>query len=78
MRAVNIVFLLLLIITNVVSAQQIPALEREVSLTVQEESVDKVLTKIAALTGIKFSYSPSFIEVTQKVSIQVYRKPVRS
>ena len=78
MRAIISVFFLLFIITNVASAQQIPALEREVSLTVQEESVDKVLAKIAALTGIKFSYSPSFIQVTQKVSIQVYRRPVRS
>lgn len=80
MRAIIKLFLLGLFSITVIDviAQKTPVLERQVSLVVQDETADVVLAQIAALTGIKFSYSPSFIPVNKKVSLRVTQKPVRT
>lgn len=58
-------------------AQQIPALDREVSVHAQQETIAQVLSGIAQKTGLKFSYSPAQIGADRKVTLQVNRKPLR-
>jgi hypothetical protein len=55
-----------------------PALERLVTLTIYNEPIHAVLDKIAAQTGVKFSYNPSTVKVDKKVSFVASKKPVRS
>lgn len=71
-----VVFLLLATIT--VAQTTLPALEKQVTLTVYNESVDGILQKITTQTGVKFSYNPASVKVAQKISFSVSKKPVRS
>lgn len=55
-----------------------PLLEREVTISASNESASSILTQLAAQTGIKFSYSPSFIPADKKVTFRVVKKPLRT
>ena len=50
--------------------------DKQVSLSVDQEEIRKVLTLIQEQTGIKFVYSSTAVPVDQKVSVQVADKPV--
>lgn len=79
MRAITAcLFLVLLsVIPHFGYAQQVPALDREVSVRAQQLTISEVLSDIAQKTGIKFSYSPAQIGADRKVSLQATRKPLR-
>lgn len=56
---------------------KIPALERTVSLDINNESISSILSLIAAQTQVKFSYSPTVIPAQQKTTLHCSKKPVR-
>lgn len=62
---------------SLTSMAKVPALEREVNLTVTNEKVISVLTKIQEQTGLIFSYQPSLLADLQPVSMQIRQKTVR-
>jgi hypothetical protein len=56
---------------------QIPLLEREVTISAQNQTIESVLNLIGAQSGIIFSYSPEIIHSNSKVSLSVKGKSVR-
>lgn len=60
------------------SQQPIPALEREVSLKINNQTVAQVLSEVSSRTGVKFSYSPKHIDVERKISFIATKKSIRT
>ncbi len=73
-----VAFLLCFTATITVAQKNVPALERQVTLTIYNEPVYTVLDKISTQTGVKFSYNPSTVKVDKKISFIVSQKPLRS
>lgn len=75
------IFLLLLISTLTIKLKSqnssVPPLEREVTLSISNESVPFVLNAISQQAAVVFSYSPNVISTTNKISIDVKAKSVR-
>jgi hypothetical protein len=70
--------LLLLLMCCLLHAQsQIPILEREISLKVDNESVQYVLDQIATQADFTFSYSPGQINTSRRISLDIRKKSVR-
>ncbi len=67
-----------LVAQNVFSQQPIPALEREVSLKVNNQTIAQVLAEVSSRTGVKFSYSPKHIDVDKKISFIATNKSIRT
>lgn len=61
-----------------VAQKKEPLLEKQISITASNESASAVLARIAAQTGIRFSYSPTQIPADKKVSLKVVNKPLRT
>ena len=55
----------------------VPALEREVNLTLNNEKIVNALAKIQEQTGLVFSYQPSIINGIGPVSLQLKHRTVR-
>jgi hypothetical protein len=55
----------------------IPALDRNVTIDLTNESISSILSVIALQTGVKFAYSPTVIPAQQKASVHCTKKPVR-
>lgn len=55
----------------------VPALEREVTLTLNNERIANALTKIQEQTGLVFSYQPALINNLAPVSLKLKQKTVR-
>jgi hypothetical protein len=64
--------------TFAVAQKNIPALERQVTLTIYNEPVRSVLDKISTQCGVTFSYNPATVKVDKKVSFVASKKPLRS
>jgi hypothetical protein len=72
-------FFILLSVSSVTFAQKnVPALERQVTLTILNEPISSVLEQISKQSGVKFSYNPATVKVDSKVSLSVSGKPIRS
>jgi hypothetical protein len=71
-------YLCLFVSLCAIAQKNVPALEREVTLKVSDEPISSVLNKISAQTGVTFSYSPSLVPVTKKVSFVLKNKPTRT
>lgn len=56
---------------------EIPALEREISLSLVNEHISNVLIKIQEQTGVIFSYQTSILSEIEPVTLQLKRKTVR-
>lgn len=67
-----------LMVQNIFSQQPIPALEREVSLKINNQTVAQVLSEVSSRTGVKFSYSPKHIDVDKKISFIATNKSIRT
>lgn len=59
------------------AAQQVPLLEKPVTLSVTSERVDVVLRIISEQGKFTFSYSPSILDIDKRVDVQSSGKPVR-
>lgn len=55
----------------------LPILEREISITATNESIQYILTEISQQAGFVFSYSPNEINAGKKESIDISKKTVR-
>ena len=74
------IFIAVLLVVGVSVKSQnnaVPPLEREVTLSVSDETIPFILNTISQQTEIVFSYSPDIISTTSKISINVKGKPVR-
>ena len=56
---------------------QTPLLEREVTISAENQTIESVLNQISAQTGVLFSYSPEIIQSNSKVSLSIQDKSVR-
>jgi hypothetical protein len=54
-----------------------PILERKITLSAQNQTVEKVLDEISSQSGIIFSYSPGMIRADARVSLSLQDKSVR-
>lgn len=70
-----ILFLLMRLFSSAMS--NIPALEREISLSVKNEAITQVLSKIAQQSGVIFSYSPQLLKDIAPLSLHVKNKSLR-
>ncbi|CAG5004817.1 hypothetical protein DYBT9275_03454 [Dyadobacter sp. CECT 9275] len=52
-------------------------IEKRISISINNEPLDKVLQKIAELGGFSFSYSPDAIDISKRVSIQASNESIR-
>ncbi|HOZ13570.1 MAG TPA: carboxypeptidase-like regulatory domain-containing protein [Tenuifilaceae bacterium] len=78
MKKILLLFLISTLTINIKSQNSsVPPLEREVTLTISNESVPFVLNAISQQTAVVFSYSPNVISTTNKISIDVNAKSVR-
>ncbi|MGD9976703.1 MAG: carboxypeptidase-like regulatory domain-containing protein [Bacteroidales bacterium] len=78
MKKIFLLFLILILTINLKSQNSsVPPLEREVTLSISNESVPFVLNAISQQTAVVFSYSPNVISPTNKISIGVRAKSVR-
>ncbi len=78
MKKILLLFLISTLTINIKSQNSsVPPLEREVTLSISNESVPFVLNAISQQTAVVFSYSPNVISTTNKISIDVEAKSVR-
>lgn len=78
MKKILLLFLISTLTINLKSQNSsVPPLEREVTLSISNESVPFVLNAISQQTAVVFSYSPNVISTTNKISIDVKAKSVR-
>ncbi|BDX37518.1 hypothetical protein CYCD_08730 [Tenuifilaceae bacterium CYCD] len=78
MKKILLLFLISTLTINLKSQNSsVPPLEREVTLSISNESVPFVLNAISQQTAVVFSYSPNVISTTNKISIDVNAKSVR-
>ena len=73
----GILFLLLALGTTVNAQENLPYLERKVTLSASNESIEIVLQRIAKEGDFTFSYSPLAIENFKPISFNVSNKPIR-
>lgn len=76
MQKTFLIFILLLTITGVASAQ-IEWPTETVTIRKSKIKVEKLLRKITAQTGVNFSYSPKSIDVERQISFYVTRLPLK-
>lgn len=58
-------------------SQQVPLLEKRMTIRVTNERMDEVLRQIAGRGGFNFSYSPDIIDVKSRVSINATNQTLR-
>lgn len=58
-------------------AQNIPPLERIITLKINNEKLDNALKSISNVGNFSFSYNPNEIDINRRVSISVQNQPVR-
>ncbi len=58
-------------------SKSVPPLEREISISVRNESIEKILLKIEEASKVKFSYSSTIFNNLGATSIDVKQKTVR-
>lgn len=72
--------ILLIVIVGLKSLAQdtnVPFLEREISISAKNESINYILSEISQQAGFVFSYSPNEINAGQRVNIDISQKSVR-
>jgi hypothetical protein len=60
-----------------VTLQAASALEKTVTLSMYNRSLEDVLNEISRQTGIRFSYSPQAVDVSRITSLEAQRQPVK-
>jgi hypothetical protein len=58
-------------------AQNIPPLERTITLKINNERLDNALKTISNMGNFSFSYNPNEIDINKRVSVSVQNQPVR-
>lgn len=57
--------------------KNVPYLEREVTIVAQNKTIEDVLSDISHQAGFVFSYSPEALHSSNKVSLNIQKRPVR-
>ena len=80
MRVAMMPFLIVMTFSGIALALETSAqdaLQKKISLQIQEGTVNDILHRIENITDVKFIYSPQVIQVEQKVSIQARNERLR-
>ncbi len=78
MKATGIFILLLLFsLTVFCQSKPVPLLEHRVTIEMQEETIEAVLTEISRQAEATFSYSPEALNASKKISLSVDKQTVR-
>jgi hypothetical protein len=77
MKPFVVFFCLMLINAFLFGQQNIPLLERKISVTASNEKIPAVLNRIGQAGGFSFSYNSAIISAEQTVSLDVTDRPVR-
>lgn len=77
-KTVFVCFILFLILSLFpVYGQQVPVLERKISISAQNEPLEVFLKRLSQETGTVFSYSSSAIDVKKNVTVNFSNRPLR-
>lgn len=66
-----------LTISPALAQQEIPVLERKVTISIQNERIDGVLKRLSQNAGCVFSYSSSALDVSRTISKNFKERPLR-
>jgi hypothetical protein len=78
MKALKILILLFSCVPLILRGQQqVPFLERTITITLDNERIDLALKKIGEQAGFTFSYNPSILESNKTVSYAFKQKTIR-
>ncbi len=78
MRTFFILILLLLMIWPEKShAQQVPVFERKISVEMENETIEAILTEISRQSQVSFSYNPELLNASDKKSLSLTNQTVR-
>ena len=78
MRTFFILILLLLMIWPEKShSQQVPVFERKISVEMENETIEAILTEISRQSQVSFSYNPELLNASDKKSLSVTNQSVR-
>jgi hypothetical protein len=58
-------------------AQNIPPLERNITIKINNQRLDNALKSISGIGNFSFSYNPSEIDINRRVSVSAQNQPVR-
>lgn len=72
-----LLFICLLSVHYAIAANTVPALEREITLSLSNEKLNVALNKIQEQTGLIFSYPSSILSNAPAVSVKLKQKTVR-
>lgn len=73
----GLVFCLWVLLQGSAFSQDIPVLERKISITAKQERLDLFLKRLSEVGGCVFSYSPSAIDVTRTITGNFANQPLR-
>jgi len=66
------------ILASLAQTDNVPRLERKVSLTAQNKSIEVVLTEVGRLADVTFSYNPEAIGASRQTNLDVENQTVRT
>lgn len=74
---VVVILLSILFIPRVLVANQLPGLERKISVQISSQSVEKILSEIGRQANVTFSYNPKLVGASEVASIDIDDETVR-
>lgn len=77
LRICSLFILISLAIVRQASAQEVPILERKVSINTSNERIDSILKRLSQEAGCIFSYSSSALQVNKTVTSHFTNRPLR-
>ncbi len=66
------------IFVSLAQTDNVPRLERKVSLTAQNKSIEVVLSEVGRLADVSFSYNPEVIRASRQIDLDVENQTVRT
>jgi hypothetical protein len=75
---VTVIFLLIFSLAGICQSKSVPLLERRVTIEMQNETVEALLTEISRQAETTFSYSPEALNASRRISLSLEKQTVRS
>jgi len=73
----TVIFLLLFSLAGICQSKPVPLLEHRVTIEMQEETIEALLTEISRQAEATFSYSPEALNASKRISLSVEKQTVR-
>jgi len=73
----TLIFLLLMIWPEIGYSQQVPVFERKISVDMENETIEAILTEISRQSQVPFSYNPVLLNASDRKSLSVANQSVR-